>query len=173
MSLIPDFFFNHISSIPVEFFSLHGLSLVLLDIDNTLTDDQSPVVSETVIRWLREVERYGTRLAVVSNNHAQRVNAFSEKISIPVAACRAGKPSQKCVPKILAHYSVISDDVAVIGDQLFTDIWFAKRMGAVSILIQPSGPDLIFGVKLKRLLERPLLRSYERKGLLLRGNKHE
>ena len=49
-----------------------------------------------------------------------------------------------------------------VGDQLFTDVWGAKRAGIPNILVKPIHPKEEIQIVLKRFLERLVLRSYEK-----------
>ena len=49
-----------------------------------------------------------------------------------------------------------------VGDQLFTDVWGAKRSGIYSILVRPIHPKEEIQIVLKRYLERIVLHFYER-----------
>ena len=48
-------------------------------------------------------------------------------------------------------------EIAVIGDQLFTDIAFGNRFGCTTILVERMGRDVPLFVKAKRVLEAPLM----------------
>ena len=50
-----------------------------------------------------------------------------------------------------------------MGDQVFTDVWAAHNAGIPAILVPPIKDKMDPLTKLKRLLERPVLRKYERK----------
>ena len=50
-----------------------------------------------------------------------------------------------------------------IGDQLFTDLWGAKRTGMRNILVEPIDPKEEIQIVLKRILEKIVLSSYRRK----------
>ena len=49
-----------------------------------------------------------------------------------------------------------------VGDQLFTDVWGAKRTGIHSILVKPIHPKEEIQIVLKRYLERIILHFYKR-----------
>jgi shikimate kinase len=53
-----------------------------------------------------------------------------------------------------------SDNTLFIGDQLFTDVWGAKRLGIYCILSKPINPKEEIQIVLKRRLEKPVLKSY-------------
>lgn len=50
-----------------------------------------------------------------------------------------------------------------VGDQLFTDVWGASRMGMYSILTKPINPKEEIQIVLKRFLEKPVLKSFEKR----------
>ena len=50
-----------------------------------------------------------------------------------------------------------------VGDQLFTDIWGAKRAGLRTFLTKPIDPAEEIQIVLKRYLEKPVLFFYHRK----------
>ena len=49
-----------------------------------------------------------------------------------------------------------------IGDQLFTDVWGAKRTGISNILVKPIHPKEEIQIVLKRYLEKIVLYFYAR-----------
>ena len=49
-----------------------------------------------------------------------------------------------------------------VGDQLFTDVWGAKRAGIHNILVQPMNPKEEIQIVLKRYLEKIVLHFYEK-----------
>ena len=49
-----------------------------------------------------------------------------------------------------------------IGDQIFTDIWGAKKAGIYSILVKPIDKKEEIQIVLKRYLEKIVLASYKR-----------
>ena len=49
-----------------------------------------------------------------------------------------------------------------IGDQLFTDIWGAKKAGITSILLNPIDKKEEIQIVLKRYLEKIVLNAYEK-----------
>ena len=58
-----------------------------------------------------------------------------------------------------------------VGDQLFTDVYGARRTGIFSILVKPIHPREEIQIVLKRFLEKPVLYFYKRnhRGQCARG----
>ncbi len=49
-----------------------------------------------------------------------------------------------------------------VGDQLFTDVWGAKKIGIMTYLVKPINPKEEIQIVLKRYLERIVLFFYLR-----------
>ena len=161
MDFIPNFFFHRIADIPLSFFLKEGIKGAILDVDNTLTADESPDVSKEVQDWINRLKESGVKPIVVSNNHQPRVSRFADRIGLPYVH-EAGKPSLKSLPQILSVLELNIGEIVVIGDQIFTDTWFAKRAGIRSVLLEPIGKDVLLGVKIKRILEKPFMKRIKR-----------
>ena len=54
------------------------------------------------------------------------------------------------------------DSTVFIGDQLFTDVWGAKRAGIPNILVKPIHPKEEIQIVLKRYLEKIVLHFYKK-----------
>ena len=82
MILTPEYIFKTIECIHPDFLAAHGIKALVLDVDNTLTADNSQVLEPTVQAWLDEMRAAGIRLTIVSNNTAKRVRPFAERIGL-------------------------------------------------------------------------------------------
>ena len=82
MILTPEYIFKTIECIHPDFLAAHGIKALVLDVDNTLTADNSQVLEHTVQAWLDEMRAAGIRLTIVSNNTAKRVRPFAERIGL-------------------------------------------------------------------------------------------
>ena len=159
---LPDYDFKRIHLIPTEFFTERGLRVLLLDVDNTLTRDNSQEVSDEVVHWLEDQKKAGLELFVISNNHEARVKPFAEKLGLGYIA-DAGKPKTKHLKARMQELHVTEKETALIGDQLFTDIACGNLGGCTTILVEPFELEHYGGYRIKRPLERPFLRHYFKK----------
>lgn len=73
----------------------------------------------------------------------------------------AHKPSTKNYKKAMEIMGTDVSDTVFIGDQLFTDVWGAKRTGIPSILVRPIHPKEEIQIVLKRYLENIVLHFYK------------
>ncbi len=161
MGFIPDYLFNRIWDISPELLKNKGVSALILDIDNTLTFDGDADIPPEAARWLSDIKKAGIKAAIVSNNSEKRVGPFAEKCGLSYVAS-ALKPSKAGFVRSRETLGADAASIAVIGDQLFTDIAFGKRFGCLTILVERMGPDKPLFVKSKRLLEW-LFMKYVRK----------
>ena len=157
--LTPQYDFHRIEEIPTEFFTRHGIRALLLDVDNTLTGDNSQEIKPEVMDWLERQRAAGLRLFVISNNHELRVAPFANRLGLGYIAA-AAKPKKKVALAKMKEFGVSPRQTALIGDQLFTDVWGAKRAGIRNILVKPIHPKEEIQIVLKRYLERIVLHFY-------------
>ncbi len=160
--LLPDYSFYRIYEIPLSFFREHSIEALVLDVDNTLTTHNNPEPSEQVLSWLAQMRKAGIKMMIVSNNHPQRVRPFAERLQLDFVADGA-KPLPKGILEAARKMETEPSHLAVIGDQLFTDIAGAHTAKAIAILVEPMELESMWFFKVKRALERPFLRAYQRK----------
>ena len=75
----------------------------------------------------------------------------------------AHKPSTKNYKKAMEIMGTDLSNTLFVGDQLFTDVWGAKRTGIHNILVRPIHPKEEIQIVLKRYLERIVLYFYKKK----------
>lgn len=86
---------------------------------------------------------------------------FNEKIQVDYVY-NAHKPSTKNYRKAMEIMGTDTGTTVFVGDQLFTDVWGAKRSGITSILVKPIHPKEEIQIVLKRYLEKVVLFFYKR-----------
>lgn len=137
-----------------------GIRGLLFDIDNTLApyDDHEPNRStETLFRELRDM---GFSVWIISNGKKERVLSFARRLSVP-AVWKARKPFPTGIGKIRRHMKLQEGQIAIIGDQLFTDVWAGNVGHAYSILVKPISEERDeWMTKIKRGPERQLLAMF-------------
>ena len=137
-----------------------GYRGIIFDIDNTLVPHGAPADrrAEELFQRLKEL---GYSCCLLSNNQRPRVERFNEKIQVHFIE-NAHKPSRKNYRKACGLMGTGTDNTLFVGDQLFTDVWGAKRSGIYSILVKPIHPKEEIQIVLKRYLERIVLYFYRK-----------
>ena len=86
---------------------------------------------------------------------------FNEEIQVHYIY-DAHKPSVKNYQKAMDIMGTNKENTIFVGDQLFTDVWGAKRTGIRNILVKPIHPREEIQIVLKRKLEKIVLYFYKR-----------
>jgi len=158
-SFLPTEIFDDIYAITPELLTAAGIRALILDIDNTLVTYDDPTPTPSVAQWLDQMHTAGIKTAFVSNNHYERVEGFCRGMDCYFHA-DSGKPSRKYLREAMAHMGVSESETAAVGDQLFTDVWAARRTGVRAYLVPPIKDKRTLFFRAKRLLEKPFLRMY-------------
>lgn len=159
---MPDRYLDDIYMITPELLASEGIRAVLLDIDNTLVTYDDPEPTEAVLAWLASLEKNGISAAFISNNGKERVERFNASLGF-FASWDSKKPSGKYYLAAMKHLGTNKSNTAVIGDQIFTDVWSAKRLGLRAYLVKPIKDKLTPLFRFKRALEVPILKRYAKK----------
>ena len=151
-----------VSAYVIDFEELYkkGCRGLIFDIDNTLVPHGAPA-DDRAIRLFERLKKIGFHCCLISNNKEPRVKMFNEKIQVAYVYT-AHKPSKKNYIKAMEIMGTDRSSTVFIGDQLFTDVWGAKRSGIPSILVKPMTPKEEIQIVLKRYLERIVLFLYKR-----------
>ena len=150
----PDKIFDDVTCIRPEFLRQAGIRGLLLDIDGTLAQTRQPEPSPAVDAWLAEMRRSGVALYILSNNrHRERVQAFAQAVDLPWQNL-AGKPGKRGFCLAAERLGLPPGKLALVGDQIFTDMWGARRWGCKGILVESTDIHLWY-FWLRRLLELP------------------
>lgn len=159
--LQPDAWVTGVHELTPEWLEERGITALLVDLDNTLTAWRSRDLPEASIAWLKMLREQGIPVCLVSNSRApRRVGHIAETHGLPFVAW-ANKPRGGGFRRALEHLALESTEgVAMVGDQLFTDILGARRAGLYAILVEPLSMREFVGTMLIRRLERWILPRY-------------
>lgn len=103
----------------------------------------------------------GFSTCLLSNNQKPRVAPFADAVG-SIYIENAHKPSVKNYQEACRRMGIKEEQAVFVGDQLFTDVYGAKRTGLYNILTEPINPKEEIQIVLKRYLEHIVLFFYER-----------
>ncbi|GHU51841.1 hypothetical protein FACS1894132_00160 [Clostridia bacterium] len=132
------------------------VSGLLLDLDNTLTTHDNHMPAKGVPQWIDEMKQHGFGLIIVSNNCEERVKPFASMLGLPFVS-GGKKPLSKGFNEAQKRLDIPFKNLAVVGDQIFTDILGANLKHLKSIYVDPIEHEGTPFFKLKRRLEIPFL----------------
>lgn len=151
------------STYEIDFDRLYaeGYRGVIFDIDNTLVPHGAPA-DERAKELFAHLKALGFSCCLLSNNKLGRVKMFNDDVNVHFIE-DAHKPSTKNYIKATRLMGTKKSNTVFVGDQLFTDVWGAKRAGIRNILVRPIHPREEIQIVLKRYLEKIVLFFYYRK----------
>lgn len=158
----PDEYVSSTYVIPFEKLYEDGYRGVIFDIDNTLVPHGAPA-DERARKLFYRLGNIGFHSCLLSNNQEARVKMFNKDIGTKYIY-NAHKPSIKNYIRAMEIMGTDRTDTIFVGDQLFTDVWGAKRAGIRNVLVKPIHPKEEIQIVLKRRLESIVLHFYK-KGL--------
>lgn len=138
-----------------------GYRGVIFDIDNTLVPHGAPA-DERATALFSRLHKIGFKTVLLSNNKEPRVRTFNDGVKSQYIF-KAGKPGRAGYLHAMDLMETNSKNTLFVGDQLFTDVWGAKRTGIVTYLVKPIHPKEEIQIVLKRRLEWIVLFFYHRK----------
>ncbi|MBR5248153.1 MAG: YqeG family HAD IIIA-type phosphatase [Lachnospiraceae bacterium] len=137
-----------------------GYRGIIFDVDNTLVPHGAPA-DERAIFLFNRLRSVGYQTVLLSNNKEPRVKSFSEAVGSKYIFS-AGKPGIAGYERAMNLMGMTSKNTIFVGDQLFTDVWGAKKAGILNYLVKPIHPKEEIQIVLKRQLERVVLFFYRK-----------
>lgn len=168
MNIYPDAYFQKVEDITIEFLKKHKIKALLLDVDNTLVD-YSKKMTKDVIKWAKELKGQGVKLYILSNtNDKKKIINISEELGIQYQLF-AMKPLKRGYKKVQKELKENSENIAIVGDQIFTDIIGGNRCKMFTILVEPINEKDFWYTMWKRPIERKIKDKIKTK---IKGENH-
>ncbi len=162
MILYPNKLVTSVREITPEFLKENNIKALILDVDNTLIN-YSQELSENVKDWVKQMKGNGIKLYILSNtNDKQKVGKVSEKLDIPYRNL-AKKPLKKGFLKVQEILQEKPENIAAVGDQIFTDVIGGNRCKMFTILVEPIQKKEYWYTRWKRPIENLIKNKYIKK----------
>lgn len=155
----PNYYFPRVTKVSLSFLKQQQIDTLILDVDNTLTVDKGTRFIPGAEQWLAQMRRGGIRLIILSNASPKRMAALAQKMQLPFVGLGL-KPLPFGYFRAVKRAGGSLRRAAIIGDQLFTDILGGKLAFCKTILVAPAKLETTRGFKIKRAMERRLLKHY-------------
>lgn len=162
MDIYPDLYLKSVKNINSTLLRKNNIKGLILDVDNTLIDYDKNLINGAE-KWCNDLKNDGIKCIIVSNsNKKTKVSEVAKKLDIDYIMF-AKKPLKSGFKRALNLLELKPEQVAVVGDQLSTDIIGAKRMKMFSILVEQVGKKDILITKIKRPIEKAIMNKYLKK----------
>lgn len=161
MKLYPKAYLKNVKEITIDFLNKNNIKALILDVDNTLIDFNKKML-DGVEEWCKSLKKQGIKLFIVSNsNKKQKVEMVAQKLELPYIHF-ATKPFKRGFKKAAKILQEENENIAVVGDQIFTDVIGANRCKMFSILVEPIAKKDLLITKIKRPFENYVIKKYQK-----------
>ncbi len=111
-----------------------NLKALILDVDGTLITGRNPLISNDIKSWLINSKKYFYTYLFSNNPSRKRIKQIADQLDIEFTYS-GGKPSKRKLNKVLEKIPHPLNEIAIIGDRVFTDILVGNRLGMYTILV--------------------------------------
>lgn len=159
--LYPKEFLPSVYKVTADKLKKLNIDTLVFDIDNTLVPYWIKVPDEKLKNYFKSLTDNGIKIAVLSNSKEQRSKTFCTPVNMPYVF-RAGKPGTKGFDMLMSKIGSKPENTAIVGDQIFTDVWCGNKAGAYSILVKQVSPKDELITAPKRPFEKIIIKMYLR-----------
>lgn len=169
---IPDIYAKSIYDINYDNLVSRGIKCILFDLDNTLLPPRTEEVPKKLADFIKQIKKTNIRFIIYSNSRKRRVSEIANRLNLEYYHL-VRKPYRGKIDKVFKKYEYNQSEVAIVGDQLLTDILFGNRVGITAILINPLSIHDKFFTKFNRFREKRIYKKLYQNNLLVKGKYYE
>lgn len=139
----------------------HKIKVLLFDFDNTIIAHKKYEIDKKTIELFEKLSKNFIVYIVSNSVNTKKLSAICQKLNVPYIGASM-KPLTRGFKKLKLRTN--SNQIAMIGDQIMTDVYGGNKMGYHTILIDPINEktEIIF-TKINRKLEK-LIKNKVKKG---------
>lgn len=168
---IPKGYYESIYKVDYKSIKEKNIKCLLFDLDNTCVPYKEKNPTKELEELFKKLTKIGFKVIIFTNASKKRIIPF-QKLNVDYNYS-SKKPLMHSFNKILIKYNYKKEEVCIIGDQLFTDIYGGNRIGINTILVDPLSQDDLIFTKILRGLEILLIKYYKKKGLFNKGEYYD
>ena len=112
-----------------------GITSLLIDVDGTLLSRESNIIPYKVKNWIIKSKEIFDIYLISNNPSERRIYKVGEELGLKYKH-RALKPRIKNTLEIINNLNKDKNNIAIVGDRLFTDIIVGNRCKVKTILVQ-------------------------------------
>lgn len=156
--LYPKYRFDSVTKITAQDLQKMGVLGIAVDLDNTVAIDHTDIPLEGAVEWMLQMKQEGFKILLLTNAKKDRAKSFSKILGDIDYVGFACKPLRTAYIRAKKAMGLKSNQIAMIGDQLFTDILGANLAGMVSVYVTPFALEQRGGksFKFRRDLEKKI-----------------
>ncbi len=107
---------------------------------------KQPLLSNDIKNWILNSKKYFYIYLFSNNPSKKRINLIAEQLDLGFTSS-GQKPCKRKLEKVLNKIPYSFNEIAIIGDRVFTDILVGNRLGMYTILVDSVD---YYGKKIKK-----------------------
>ncbi len=152
----PHRFAPRLAQVSLDSLVAGGIRGLIVDLDNTLLGFRESELAEEHLAWVRDALSRGLGVVMLSNNFSERVTMVANALGVKCIP-NALKPLPFSFLRAKRMLKLGRREIAVVGDQLFTDVLGGRMCGFYTVLTEPIENKDFAVTKFFRFLERLML----------------
>lgn len=161
MNIYPKYYCEKVTDIKLDFLEKNNIKALILDVDNTLIDIDRKML-DGIVEWHESMVNQGIKTIILSNsNKLDKLEMVSKTLEIEYIYFGL-KPFKKGFKQAIKKLELPPENIAAVGDQIFTDVIGANRCKVFSILVEPISKKDIWITKWKRPIENKIIENYKK-----------
>jgi len=117
-----------------------GIHSLLLDVDGTLVNRKSNMIPKAVKNWIIESKELFSLYLISNNPSKKRIAKLAKELNLRYKY-NASKPRNKVTLSAIKEIGIKPENIAIIGDRIFTDIIVGNRCNIKTILVKRLNKD--------------------------------
>ena len=162
MKIYPRLYCNNVLEVTPEILKENNIKALILDVDNTLLDFDLKII-DGLEDWGKTMKENEIKCIILSNSNKEtKVKMVADLLGIEYIKF-AMKPLKRGFKMAQERLEIPNENIAAIGDQIFTDVIGANRSKMFSILVKPLAEKDLWMTRVKRPIENLVIKNYLKK----------
>lgn len=162
MNLYPKIYHQSVKDITIKELKDNNIKGLILDVDNTLIDYDKNM-PDGIKEWFENIKKENIKGIILSNsNKEEKVKNVAKILGIEYINF-AMKPFKSGFKRAKEKLELDEANIAVVGDQIFTDVIGANRCKMFPILVEPINEKDIIITRIKRPIENMIIKKFLQK----------
>lgn len=159
---MPSMMSNSIFDIDYKKLKEKGINFLLFDLDNTIIPDNVKDINDDIRKLFKKIKSLNIKPMIFSNSiKPNKLKRICSDLDIDYVYL-AFKPLPFRFNSLIKKNKLNKKEIAIIGDQIFTDVLGGNRVGIMTILVRPiSSYDSIF-TRFNRMREKKIIEKLNR-----------
>jgi HAD superfamily phosphatase (TIGR01668 family) len=140
--LTPNLRTKNIIKLTPYYFIKNGITTVFIDVDNTIIDPRTGFIIPDFKEWKDNLKENGIAICFVSNTNSERKRVYLKRELGERVIIKALKPLSIGFTRAINELGIEEKQgIAIIGDQVFTDVLRGNLYGLHTIQVDPVMPN--------------------------------